>query len=115
MELKLSDGDYVPNGLGGFARAAGSQELLARALFRLTCRRGAFPFFPELGSRLYLLAAEKPSARAMAARQYAAEALDGMGLTVADAAVEDGENGAVRVRFTLSAGEETTELEVTVS
>ena len=52
MENLLRDGDYVPNGFGGFTRLYGTQEVLARALFRLTCRRGSFPFLPELGSRL---------------------------------------------------------------
>ena len=63
MENLLRDGDYVPNGFGGFTRLYGTQEVLARALFRLTCRRGSFPFLPELGSRLQELGREKPSAR----------------------------------------------------
>ena len=50
MENLLRDGDYAPNGFGGFTRLSGAQEVLARALFRLTCRKGSFPFLPELGS-----------------------------------------------------------------
>ena len=61
MELKLEQGDYVPDG--------------ARVLFRLTARRGQFPFLPELGSRLYQLGREKPSAREALALQYVTEAL----------------------------------------
>ena len=61
MENLLRDGDYVPNGFGGFTRLYGTQEVLARALFRLTCRRGSFPFLPELGSRLQELGREKPN------------------------------------------------------
>lgn len=114
MELKLSDGDYVPDGFGGFVRTLGMQALLSRALFRLTCRRGSFPLQPELGSRLYLLAREKPACRAVAARQYAAEALVGLNLTVLDAEVTDGENGAATVKLTLSCGQETAQVEVTV-
>ena len=75
MENLLRDGDYVPNGFGGFTRLYGTQEVLARALFRLTCRRGSFPFLPELGSRLQELGREKPSAREAAAKSFCASAL----------------------------------------
>ncbi len=75
MEWKLVNGDYVPDGAGGLCRLEGAEELLGRVLFRLTARRGALPFLPELGSRLYLLPREKPSARQALAAQYAAEAL----------------------------------------
>ena len=71
MELRLEQGDYVPNGAGGFQ----AEALLQRGLFRLTARRGHFPFLPELGSRLYQLGREKPSAREALALQYVTEAL----------------------------------------
>ena len=67
MELMVRDGDYVPDGAGGFLRAEGSQELLQRVLWKLSIRRGSFP----------LLFREAPSRRAALARQYAAEALAG--------------------------------------
>ena len=75
MELKLEQGDYVPDGAGGFETLEGAHALLARVLFRLTARRGQFPFLPEMGSRLYLLGREKPSARETLALQYVTEAL----------------------------------------
>ena len=50
-ENLLRGGDYVPDGFGGFVRLQEEEALLERALFKLTCRRGAFPFLPELGSR----------------------------------------------------------------
>ena len=75
MELKLVNGDYVPDGAGGMVRLSGAEEVLARAIFRLTARRGQFPFLPELGSRLYQLGREKPSAREALALQYVTEAL----------------------------------------
>ena len=75
MERKLVNGDYFPDGKGGLTVLTGAEEVLQRALFRLTARRGALPFLPELGSRLYLLPREKPSARQALAVQYAAEAL----------------------------------------
>ena len=57
------NGDYVPDGAGGFLRAEGTDELLQRVLWKLSIPRGSFPFLPDLGSRLHLLAREKPSAR----------------------------------------------------
>ena len=75
MEWKLVDGDYIPNGTGGLTALSGGEEVLARVLYRLTARRGAFPFLPELGSRLYQLGREKPSERPALAAQYVAEAL----------------------------------------
>ena len=49
MELKLVNGDYVPDGAGGMTRLSGADEVLGRVLFRLTARRGSLPFLPELG------------------------------------------------------------------
>ena len=57
------DGDYVPDGMGGLTALSGGAEVLARVLYRLTARRGALPFLPNLGSRLYQLCREKPAAR----------------------------------------------------
>ena len=75
MELMLRDGDYVPDGKGGVCRVEGGEALLQRVLWKLSIRRGSFPFLPELGSRLYTLGREKPSVRPALARQYVAEAL----------------------------------------
>ena len=41
MELKLRNGDYVPDGVGGLKRVEGREALLQRVLFKLTARRGA--------------------------------------------------------------------------
>lgn len=76
MERKLVNGDYVPDGQGGLAALEGAEEVLARVLFRLRARRGGLPFLPRLGSRLYLVPREKPSARQPLAAQYAAQALE---------------------------------------
>lgn len=75
MELLLQNGDYLPDGRGGFCRAEGRGALLQRVLWKLTVRRGSFPFLPLLGSQLYTLGREKPSVRTLLARQYATEAL----------------------------------------
>ena len=102
MELLLRDGDYVPDGAGGLRTAEGDEALLQRVLWKLAVRRGSFPFLPGLGSRLHELPREKPGARRAAARQYAAEALaDEPGLTVRDARVSAGEDGAMMVTVEL--------------
>ena len=74
---QLRDGDYRPDGKGGFAVSEGAQEVLERVLFQLTARRGSFPLLPQVGSRLYLLLWEKPSVRGSVGASYAAEALPG--------------------------------------
>ncbi len=113
MSLVLHNGDYIPDGAGGFVRAEGVRELLQQALFRLGCRKGGFAPMPELGSRLYLLHREKPSARDMAARQYAMEALEGLPVTVEDASVSMDAENVAHVLVTLSAEGETVSVEVT--
>ena len=75
MELKLINGDYLPDGAGGPSRPSGGEEVLARVLYRLTARRGALPFLPQLGSDLRLVLREKPSARQALAAQYVTQAL----------------------------------------
>ena len=62
MELRLKNGDYIPDGKGGVVRLSGDNALLQRVLFRLSARRGALPMLPELGSQLYLLGREAPEA-----------------------------------------------------
>ena len=37
---KLRNGDYVPDGVGGFASASGAEAVLERVYFLLTARRG---------------------------------------------------------------------------
>ncbi len=95
------EGDYVPNGTGSFTALGDGEEVLARVLFRLTARRGAMPFLPELGSRLYLLGREKPSARQALAAQYVAEALrEETDLSVRSVElVQNGETGVLTVHL----------------
>lgn len=94
MERKLINGEYVPNGAGGLTTLEGAQEVLARVLFRLTARRGGLPFRPDLGSRLYQVLREKPSARQALAAQYAAEALEEeTNLKLSQVEWQDTENG----------------------
>lgn len=109
-ELKLRDGDYVFNSAGLAERVKGKDALLQRVLFRLTARRGGFPFLEELGSTLYRLGGLPPSQRRGAALAAAAEALaDEEGLTVEQAEL-DGERLTVRMRWQ----GETLEAEMTI-
>ena len=114
MENLLRDGDYVPNGFGGFTRLYGTQEVLVRALFRLTCRRGSFPFLPELGSRLQELGREKPSAREAAAKIFCAEALRDMELEVDDVRLTQLPDGHARMEVWLTVQDEKQALEVRI-
>ena len=98
MELKLQNGDYVPDGVGGLLRVEGREALLQRAVFKLTARRGAFPFLPELGSRLWQLGKAPPAQQQAAAVQYAAEALEGEALTVESAELEPRGQGVVALK-----------------
>ena len=75
MIALLRNGDYCPDGMGGFRQAWGGEEVLERVLFQLTARRGSFPLLPQVGSRLYLRGREKPAARGTVGAGYAAEAL----------------------------------------
>ena len=83
-ELKLNGGDLVPDGAGGFCRLEGSAALVQRILFKLSARRGTFPFLPELGSNLHTLVREKNSARQALCAQYVAQALEGESVTLKD-------------------------------
>ena len=78
MSLLLKDRDYTADGNGGVTVVRDSGELIGEVLFRLTARRGSFPFLPEVGSRMHLLRRARPSEWDALARQYAAEALAGL-------------------------------------
>lgn len=112
MHLKMRNRDYVADGTGGFSRTEGNGLLLEQALFLLSARKGGFALLPELGSRLYLLPSEKPSARAAVARTYAQEALEPLGLTITGVSVAQGD--AIEVTLEVSGQGGNSVLEVTV-
>lgn len=100
IESQMANGDFIPNGMGDFCRLEGSQALVQRVLFKLTARRGAFPFLPELGSRLYTLGREKKSARQALCAQYVRQALEGEDVTVTEVVYgEQGKTAQVTVRL----------------
>ena len=75
-EIRLEQGDQVPDGAGDFVRVQGAQALLQRVLFRLSAKRGAFPFLPRLGSQLHRLARESAGDRQALCEQYVRQALE---------------------------------------
>lgn len=100
MSLKLVNRDYVPDGNGGVAVASDGDELVGEALFRLTARRGSFPFWETLGSRLGELGRLPAAARPAAARQYVAEALaEETGVTVENVTLEPGGRLTAELRY----------------
>ena len=101
MEIKLIQGDYVADGLGGIVRCSGADALLARVLFRLTARRGQFPLLPQMGSQLYLLSRESAANRASSAMKFAAEALAEEDVEVTDVTLSPAGEGRIRVEVLL--------------
>lgn len=97
MELVLRNGDYVSDGAAGVRCVQGQEAILQRVLFRLTAKRGTFPFWETMGSRLWQLGQISVSARQAAAKQYVAEALaEERGLSVEDVILtQKGESAAL--------------------
>lgn len=112
MVNKIVNGDYVPQG-SGIARAQGVQAAFANAVFCLQCRRGSFPFLPELGSRLWQLGRVRQGEWEACARQYCLEALQGTGVELQGVKVTP-QGQALCVEATLGLGETTLSVEVHV-
>ena len=96
MELELRNGDYIADGVGGLRRVGGREALLQRVLFRLTARRGSFPFREDLGSRLWELGRVSAPER-RSARQYVTEALEAEPVSVEDVDLDQGRDGTAAV------------------
>lgn len=97
MELELKNGDYIADNAGGLRRVQGREALLQRVFFRLTARRGKFPFWEDLGSRLWELGRLPAPERRAAARQYVTEALAEEPVTVENVTLEQGRDGTASV------------------
>ena len=94
MGLLLKNRDYAADGNGGLAVVRDGEALVGEVLFRLTARRGSFPFLPRLGSRMDQLRRAKPSDWESLALQYAVEALEGLdGVSVAGIRVSREQDG----------------------
>lgn len=115
VELTLKDGDYVPDGRGGFRRSEGDEALLQRVLWKLGVRRGSFPFLPELGSRLYLLPRAREGERLSLAKEYVAEALkDERGLVVETVELRETGQGSAALQVGLRQGARSVTAEIEV-
>jgi hypothetical protein len=109
-ELKIRNGDYVFDGVGGAVRVKGRDALLQRVLFKLTARRSGFLFLEDMGSTLYTLGTITASQRQSAAEAAVAQALaDEENLQVEQVKL-DGDQLTVR----LSYGGEELDLQLTV-
>ena len=114
MELQMKNGDYISNCAGGLRKVSGSEALLQRVLFRLTARRGMFPFWEKLGSRLWQLGQVPAAKRESAAKQYVVEALAEETDVVVDSVTLSEENGVAVLHAKLTCGEEHLELTMDV-
>lgn len=110
MDIKLYNGDFV-RCPGGFLSVSGNDEILQRALIRLSVMRGKF--LPDLsfGSRLYTLRSSDRSQLTAKARIFANEALMPMGLEVSSVDVRLLENG-IRLDYFLKGFDEKLSLEI---
>lgn len=113
MENQRTDGDYVKDGLGGIVRLTGDNALLARVLFRLQARRGAFPLLPEIGSSLWKLPRLAPAERRGAALAAAVEALAQEPVSVEDVTLTQRDQ-ILHAAFQLRYQEQKLQAEVTV-
>ena len=75
MKLDPEKRDFAATLQGVPIPVTGAEEQAQRIWLRLAVPRGSFRLDPELGSRLYQLGREKPSAREALALQYVTEAL----------------------------------------
>ena len=110
--VRLEKGDYALRG-NTCVPLRGQEAAFADALFRLQCRRGSFPFLPDLGSRLWRLGLERRTDRIALARQYCAEALEGSPVQANDVTVRE-QGSALAVELTLRLGEANVKVEVRV-
>lgn len=55
MDMRIQNGDFVPDRRGIPRSCSGCEEVINRVLLALTARRGGFAKLPRFGSRLYQL------------------------------------------------------------
>ena len=86
MDTAIQNGDFLRSAGGLPVTVCGREELLQRAYLRLQSKRGAFPYDPQLGSRIPLVPLGKLTAEA--AMAFVEESLgDDPSLTVTDTTV----------------------------
>lgn len=101
MDSKLYNGDHAVDKRGFPVSVSGAEELLQRALIRLTVPKGSFARDQSLGSELYRLRGSGQPA-SLAAAAYVQEALAGMsGLTVETVTCGQSEGGVLLLEILL--------------
>ncbi len=115
MDTLLSSGDIALDARGRPTVISGVDELLQRALIRLTVKKGSFVYDPELGSRLYTLRAGSVNLQETA-ESMVREALSPLTeLTVNSVeTIPDDALERLQIRVSLNAGGVKQELEVAV-
>lgn len=116
MDTMLRGGDHVVGTQGVLLSVTGQEELLQRAMLRLSIPRGSFPLDPLLGSEFFRLGQLTPPARNRAALSYAKEALASLP-QVEVRAVDCQQPAPETLALTLSLvlNQQTTQVEVTQS
>ena len=116
-DTAIKDGDFQTNGSGLPVRISGARELLQRAVFRLTVKKGSFFYDQQLGSRLYTLKGSYGNREALSetAMQMVREALKPMA-EVTPLGVRAGMTGPDQLSLTVSllADRKQMELEVLI-
>jgi len=113
MALILRNGDYVPDGRGGFRTAEDAADALERVLWKLGVKRGSFPLLPGLGSRLHLLGRSPAGEREALAGQYVTEALADEEVAVREVSLrQEGDRGLLTVTMDWQGEELTAAVEV---
>ena len=114
MDLKLYNGDFVAHWSGRLQTVDGPEEIVQRALVRLTVPNGPFLHDPELGSRLFELSRSTPAKLRENALAAASEALE----PIAEAAVtavdirEEGDKMYLSVYMQVLESEQVAEVEL---
>lgn len=115
MDIRLDGGDFAVGANGLPASVSGKDELLQRAVIRLTVPRGSFSYDPQLGSRLHTLVMSGTDLSARA-RELVEEALSMLPeLSVEQVACTPLGGGRARlvVELSTSLGTDTISLELT--
>ena len=113
MEMRIQNGDFVPDHRGIPQAADGVEETINRVFFCLCARRGGFAPLPGLGSRLREISGSGEN-RDLTAAVMVREALESLdGVQVGEVStVRQGEALTVSIQFHIGAGDY--ELEVGV-
>lgn len=114
MDTCLLNGDFALNGCGRPCLLDGFQELLQRALIRLSVRQGSFQYDTKLGSRLYTLknASGDLERRALPLVWEALSALPVLSVNKV-VCTQDGQGG-LRVLVGLAAGGKSGEVSISI-